>query len=240
MKLKFTIAATAFLSATTAFASPVSLTYTGPSVDFRTVTIDETPDYLTVSGGPNVLAGTFEMTDSTPNGLGSFFAWCLDLGAFLGSRDVAYDYEITNEPFSNSVNLVSAGMDRIADVFNANYNESITESSDQSAAFQLALWESVYDTDQNIGTGSFRASASDVIEELAQDYLDAAVGHGAGPELWNVLFLESTPPAGVDGENVGRQQNLVTVAPVPLPASVLMLLAALGAMGMTARRRQTA
>jgi len=233
MKLKFAIAAAALLSASAAYAAPVSLTYNGPVVGpYKTVTVTQTP--VTVIGGNTVAAGAFDMTQVGGGGLGDFFAWCLDLGAYLGTSG-EHGYEITNTPFQNGgVDLMQAGMDRISAVFNANFSADVTSTNVKSAAFQLALWEAVYDDDFNITTGDFRAASGDTnVNTAAAGYLSAASTY-AGPNLWNVLFLESTD-GGVDGD---RKQNLVTVAAVPLPASVLMLLAALGAIGMTARCRR--
>lgn len=194
------------------------------------MTVTTTP--VSVIGSNTVAAGAFDMTQTGGGGLGDFFAWCLDLGAYLGTTG---NYEITTTPFQNGgVDLMQAGIDRISAVFNANFGADVTSTSVKSAAFQLALWETVYDTDFNIATGAFQAaSGNSDVNTAAEGYLTAATNYD-GPDLWSVLFLESTD-GGVDGD---RQQNLVTVAPVPLPASVLMLLAALGAMGMTARRRQ--
>jgi len=237
MKLKFAIATAALLSASTAYAAPVNLTYNGPVIGpYESVTVTTTP--VPVIGGNTVAAGAFDMTQTGGGGLGDFFAWCLDLGAYLGTTG---NYEITTTPFQNGgVDLMQAGIDRISAVFNANFSADVTSGTVKSAAFQLALWETVYDTDFNIATGAFQAaSGNSDVNTAAEGYLTAAktyLDDDGGPDMWSVLFLESTD-GGVDGD---RQQNLVTVAPVPLPASVLMLLAALGAMGVTARRRQTA
>jgi len=233
MKLKFAIAASALLLASAAYAAPVNLTYNGPVIGpYETVTVTTTP--VPVIGSNTVAAGAFDMTQTGGGGLGDFFAWCLDLGAYLGTTG---NYEITTTPFQNGgVVLMQAGMDRISAVFNANFGADVTSTTVNSAAFQLALWETVYDDDFNIATGDFQAASGNAaVNTAAAGYLTEASNYN-GPDLWSVLFLESTD-GGVDGD---RQQNLVTVAPVPLPASVLMLLAALGAMGMTARRRQTA
>lgn len=234
MKLKYALAASALLSASAAYSAPVNLTYNGPVIGpYKSVTVTETP--VPVIGSSTVAAGAFDMTQTGGGGLGDFFAWCLDLGAYLGSTG---NYEITETPFQNGgVDLMQAGIDRISAVFNANFSDDVTSSNIKSAAFQLALWETVYDTDFNISTGDFQAASGNAsVNDVAQGYLTAAMDYD-GPDLWKVLFLESTD-GGPDG--IGRKQNLVTVAAVPLPASVLMLLAALGAIGMTARRRQTA
>ncbi|PUB19057.1 hypothetical protein DFP92_101648 [Yoonia sediminilitoris] len=88
------------------------------------------------------------MTDSTPGGFGDFVAWCLDIAPYLGTTGT-HAYETTETAFSNGgVLLGDAGLSRIASVFNANYGSDVTSTANNSAAFQLALRESVYDTDQ--------------------------------------------------------------------------------------------
>ncbi len=234
MKLKLALAAATVLSASAAFATPVSLTYNGTASGSESVTVTSFPGgTAAIAGSDNVTsASTFKMTDSADGGLGDFFAWCVDLTAFLGGQGEANEYTITDTPFASTFDFGADTIDRIANLFNANYSEDITTDSEKSAGFQLAIWESVYDDDFSLTTGTFAATSNAGVTGYATDYLAAASGFD-GDVIWDVLFLESTPGEGV------RRQNLVTVAAVPLPASALLLLAGLGAFGM-ARRRQSA
>ena len=244
MKFAATTAVAALIS-TTAWAGTIStLEYNGPAAGgYRTVTLDVVPPTLTVAGTPtagtstSVSAGGFDMNDTSIGGLGSsFIAWCLDLGAFLGTSG-SHNYVKTSNPFQNGgVNLMEAGIARIQALFNANYgNPDVTTDRDTSAGFQLALWELVYDDDFNIGTGDFRASsASSDVEDAARGFLTAAETYGSGPNHWRLTFLES------QGQGAARKQNLVTVSPVPLPASGIMLIAAVGGLVAARKRRKSA
>lgn len=220
----------ALLATQAASASTLSLTYDGYATGYRAVTIDQVD--VDVAGGlSTVAAGGFDMNDSTSGGLGDFVAWCLDLGAFLGTSG-SHEYEVTDTPFQNgSEAILDAGMARISAVFNANFDDSVLASSNASSAFQLALWEVVYDDDMDITAGVFQASSSSSVESLAMSYLTAANEY-EGANLWDLSYLESTA--------ANRSQNLVTaeLSAVPLPATGLLLIGALGGL-VAARRRKT-
>lgn len=226
------------LMAGMAAATPVSLVYNGPSTgDRKTVSIDDAP----VAPGSGdwsrtVYSHGFNMTD-TSGVLGDFLAWCVDVGSYLStSQTNARPYVITDDPFSNSWSIGADGMARVQSMFDANYAGVDTASGVQAAAFQLALWNAVYDDDGDVGSGVFEASAHTSIIDLANDYLDAASLYQGG-KAYALTFLESTPKPGT---NQNKYQNLVTVSAVPVPAAGGLLLLALGGLGAVARRRQTA
>lgn len=180
------------------------------------------------------------MGDSTNElGLGNaFMAWCLDLITTI--KDPA-GYTINNtNPFSNrSGSFTTTQVGNIQKVFDANYDSFLNSSSaTKSAAFQVALWEVIYETGTvgDAGNGSFKLDstynvlAPDVITQ-ANSYLSAALSYTMGAKLFNLNFLQST------GEPEDSQ-NLVTASPVPLPAAGLLLFGAMGALGVASRRRK--
>jgi hypothetical protein len=233
MKLQIAACLGALILPQITTASTLSLTYEGSAAGYRATTIDQVD--VDIAGNSNrVAAGGFAMRDATPGGLDAFIAWCLDLGALLGTSGT-HGYVSTDTPFGNGgKTLLDAGIARISSVFNANFGEDVLASANSSAGFQLALWEAVYDDDMDITTGTFQASSSMAVEGLAQDYLAAADSY-EGPALWDLSFLESTA--------ADRRQNLVTarvsnanLAPVPVPAAGLLLLAALGGLAAVKRR----
>ena len=97
--LKYAAVAAAMLAAQSASATTVSITYDGAAAGFRSGTIDEI-DVALAGGTSDVVAGGFNMIDSTPGGLGSFLAFCLDLGAYL-SASGPEEYILTDTPFQN-------------------------------------------------------------------------------------------------------------------------------------------
>jgi len=167
----------------------------------------------------------FNMTDSTVGGLGSFVAWCLDISHYLGTSG-PQAYQTTTMPFSSRP--VDVG--RVQRVFDANYASVTLGNATQAAGFQVALWNALYDIDWLAGSGAFAVQAG-TVNNQADIYLSAASAFG-GPRAYNLTFLEST------GNPI--RQHLGTATPVPLPAAGLMLLAALGGLGLARRRRKAA
>jgi hypothetical protein len=236
LSIRFRLAGAAalMLLAPAAWATPVSLTYLGPSAtNPQAVTIEAAPVAWPGAGSwpKRVGAFGFNMRD----GLGvldDFVAWCLDLGSFLGTSG-AHAYTITQTPYTNSYGLDDLQRARVQSVFDANYGGLTLSDGIQVAGFQLALWEALYDSDGNLGTGTFRASASGSILTAAAGFLGAASGW-AGGRRYEMTFLQST----ATGHH--KRQNLVTVSPVPLPAGGLLLLTALGGLAWARRRRGAA
>lgn len=231
---KIAVAATAVAIAVVAPATAATLNLNGAAAGgYKEVRVNA-PDVW--SHTARVDAGAYDMTDVTPapnNVLGNFVAFCLDLAAWIGKGE-GYEYKITDTPFSNSVDLIAnGGVQRIQAIFDASYSEAVaTDSKKTSAAFQVALWNAVYDDDWTVSGGTgFTASGKHGVISQANAYLAAAENY-TGDKKWRLSFLEST-------KQPHRYQNLVTVAPVPLPAAGFMLLGALAGFGLL-RRRSTA
>lgn len=231
-KLYIAAAATSVLLATGASAATLKLE--GFTSSLKTVNVATSP----VTASPyNAGASGFNMTDLT-DGMGSFIAWCVDLGHTLMSVGGTQDYDLTDTPYSNSFALTDGAIARIQSLFDANYGALDTSDSAQATAFQMAIWESAYESDgnaANVADGVFQASNASA-NSLANAFLANAAGY-AGAKLYNLTFLEV---AGLGADRPANSgQNLVTVTPVPLPAAGLLLLTALGGMGLMGRRRRS-
>lgn len=213
-----------------ATAGTVDLTYKGASTAApKTVTITSAPIAPAAS---HVYAFGFRMEAAT-DPLTEFLAWCLDIGSFLNVSGPA-PYTITGSPFSNSYGLDAGERARVQAVFDANFATLDVGDGNAAAGFQLALWDALYDNDWKAGAGAFAATADAAILGLADGYLTAAQSYTGGKQF-NMTFYESTPGTGQT-----KHQNLVSVAPVPLPAAGLLLLGALGGLAALRRRRRAA
>lgn len=199
--------------------------------------VTDVPVGLSTTG--KLVATGLNMSGGTGS-LASFIAWCLDIDNPIRlNRD--YDYVTTASPFSNSFLAVGA-VDRVQSVFDANYSSVDTSNAVSAAAFQLALWDAAYDSGFDLTAGDFKAegSGSDkvAINAAAAGYLSAASSY-LGDELWDLTFLESTSSP--------QSQNLVTatlipppvIPPVPVPASVVLMIGALGGLGGLRMRRKS-
>jgi len=102
----------------------------------------------------------------------------------------------------------------------------------QAAALQLAIWEALYDSNQDLSAGAFRATATGAILTQAQTYLSA---------LYSSSYLGSQATwLDVDGANPNpayRGQDQITHG-VPEPSTVLMM--AMAGLALIRRRRAQA
>jgi len=118
----------------------------------------------------------------------------------------------------DTVEYASSGED-ISDLYNTWFEDSLT-SSVKSAAFQVALWETAYDTGGNLAAGSFiLTSAPAAVTAQANAYLNQA--------LWS---------AGADVGVILRVGNQDLLLRVPEPASLGLLGASLLGLGVVRRR----
>ncbi|WP_426371127.1 VPLPA-CTERM sorting domain-containing protein [Aliiroseovarius sp. PTFE2010] len=198
-----------------AMASTVTLDYLGQDPGARNVffRIDS------VSGGASAGQFKFDVVDRSQE----LLAWCVDITTRL--RTDATEYTVDTDMFAPDV---TGNLDKL---FTQHY-AAVTDAT-SSAAFQTAIWEIVYDTgnfDLYDGRFTLRSKTPDAVETMATSFL--ALGNAVGG--YSVSYLD----AGVSAGGAAYSQNLVsvTLSAVPLPASALLLVAGLGALG-AARRR---
>lgn len=232
MKKNFYAAAVAVAFFATG-AEAATLKLEGYTAPIQTVNVSASP----VAGTKSTVGGTaFNMLDLSGS-LGSFVAWCLDIGHQMMSKGSSAEYVVTDDPYSNSFSLSDKGRDRVQALFDANYADLDLSNGDQAAAFQMALWESAYEADSaatSMTDGLFEASSAGS-NTLANNFLLNALGYTGG-KRYEVTFLEI---AGLGPDRAyGTGQNLVTVSEVPLPAAGALLLTALAGTAFVGRRRK--
>jgi hypothetical protein len=181
-----------------------------------------------------VRAGGFALTDATTPGggvLGAITAWCADIGTTLKLPSL---YEITAAPFAGRP-LGTGPLAQIEALFETSYKTLNLGAASQSAGFQLALWELLYETggSYDLGAGSFKASHNAGAVAFGQSLLAGL----SGPitQSYSLTFLQSDDPR--NGRDGHYSQHLLTVAPVPLPAAGWLMALGLGGLLATRRRR---
>lgn len=205
-------AAAAALSFAATTASAETLSYSAAlSGPFATVTFQAAPVSLAnnpAGAGKIVLTGA-----SAASGLSDpLTAWCFDV-----TRTLVTNTSVTYNVGASFLSGDSLG--RVERVFDANYATLNLGDSQKTAAFQMAIWEAIYDDDWLLTTGSFQASTADAqINEFAKLFLKNAKDHGQD-RVWNVIQLEAKSPTS---------QNLGTVSLIPIPAGALLILSAVG------------
>jgi len=226
---------------------PGSLTWSGFSNGSVSVSLS------TNSGGSyhNVLTGQFQgffdPASEANGGADDFFRFfCIDLGQYAETGPNPYTRNLGVDGAHNATD--SAELTRLFNQFYPNAATGTYYSGGQtnfgnfpdatsSAAFQLAIWEIWFDTDNNLdlSTGAFRAGSS-TVTTLAQGYL-TAIGSGSTPADGWTLYEFNSP----NKQDYLSVTNTVPLQQAPEPGTLILLgVGALAAWGTSKRHRKTA
>jgi PEP-CTERM motif len=185
-----------------------------------------TRDAAGAFGAANESAGAFT---TSVNGAASFLSYCLDLtqSAPLGSSDSSYS-RVSGGSYSFANPAAESSLSKLFTVAGSQVN-----SISSAAAFQLAVWEIVYEAPTNMysvltGNAIFGVQDPREVATLTQAnfWLNAL---SSTPATAPISILAST-----------TRQDLVyggATAPIPEPSTYALMIAGLAGVGFMARRR---
>jgi hypothetical protein len=190
----------ATLAAGSASASTVSLDYQTSGNAFGSENLQQIVRVASPGYNGRARAGAFQMTGD--NGYGNIIAFCVDIFQYL--RD-GQTYVENDQLFDATI------VQNIDRLFTSVYRS--VDTAVEAAAFQVSLWEVIYDQEgsYDLDAGSFSTSGNSAVEAVADGYLAGLANASTGG--YDITFLEN-----------GSTQDVVTVAAVPLPASFLLML----------------
>lgn len=187
-----------------AHSKTVNITSPVNSGDVRTVTFNWTrADLSPISPGADLTIPA------------NFITYCIELNQNISSSGGDKTFTVLT-PAAHG--FTSSQTSLLLNLWSA-YQPTVS-SSDESAAFQSAVWEIVYDTDLNLQTGSFKLNTSGAVRTTAQNWLNA---------ISSPTFASSGPSLSLAVLKSSTLQDQLTVIPgpvVPAPAS-----AAIGLLG---------
>lgn len=169
------------------------------------------------------------LSDTSGTGLGpTFRSFC---GDFFQDVALGNNYTFTPVAFSDLPDVAgnATKMSKIQELYDRYYD--VATDAENGAAFQLALWEILYDpTNTDLSNGNFTAGGPGNPSAIgvAQNWLNI-IGDSSIPDPAQKYTLTGllSPTA--------QDQIVPAAAPIPAPAGVVLLV--IGAAGLIARRK---
>ncbi len=160
-------------------------------------------------------AGGFATTDGTSN----FVSWCVDI-----LQNTYFGQSVNDYTLVSAATLFDAARATALGQLATQYLGSVTNPT-TSAAFQLAVWEIVYETGTNpfsLAGGNFRAFNNAGAIAQANTWL----GGLSGTSTYSTNVLKS-----------GSRQDLLTFTPVPEPSMLALFGIGLAGLGLAKRKQ---
>jgi len=246
--LRFAAAAALACTAISAHAGPVSI-----KVGFAQGSVNMTVGATNAGGSVTASVGAFKgLTGaSSPYNTNAFITYCVELTQNLSIGALHSNYTLVDGAvyFSRIAVGSTVVVDRLVNLFSFLGGIKAPTSTIQSAAIQLAVWESIYEgttafgsvagSVSGIGAGTFAATNNGTT--LAAINAANIILNGArtftGPDLFSVQVLSS--PVNQDLLVLTRLPDSAGRV-IPEPATLALALAALLGVGVVTRRRRNA
>lgn len=236
------LAVAGFLAAAPrASAELLTLQYTGNEGGSVNVKLDGT-SYQAYPAGP------FNWTNTTDGGTPpTLKTFCIEIDQNLPTLNPpTATFRVAPVPTSpTDTNVNDADQVKAIQALYGNHYDATTggAKNGQNLAFQLALWELVYDyEDTNLSGGRFVSQATTTTNSTAQTMLDGTTGAGlaTGLAAFNAGGYELVAliaPAGPGAKTQDQVQDQLYVRPNGVPAPPAALLAGVGVLALVGRSR---
>jgi len=193
------------------------------SVKYTGTAIGKSVNVQIPLGTQNFFLGSYNVQES---GVGSFLAYCVDPTQWVSTSYKAQDKFSLG--LGHFLTDATVRYNNVTSLFSHAYADSLTNAT-KAAGFQLALWE-VFNDDLNLNTGVVKKTDSTNVTVLSE-----------AQSLLGNLANNSWSGASIDYQftvySSASYQDFITVTAVPEPESFALILAGLGLVGFSVRRK---